>query len=340
MKKNLRNILVLSLGLITTIASAQWSANSTTWVDNADDNRSAITRSTVSMDLSGVHVSSDYTWYSGDADFYPSQGEAAVYEAYVSTDVMGYGTLTLGRQDLSFGSGALISSNNWGNTRHTTDGANFAASFGGFDINAGTYEMGMGGLNTNTTYLNASGSFSGISVNALMIDNDGVKATGYDLGYSMMDGDLNLNYSMNDNNGAELTIMGISYQVFDNMSINASMREYGGDGHFGAVYEDDGTGVYVMTANNAPQSAWVDGLNAGVLPHFMNGTETLSYGMTYALGDLGLSYTMHTISAGGEDVEFNDMSITYNLNDNASLGYRTYEVNGEDLNVITIGIGL
>ena len=40
MKKNLQKVLVLALGLTTTIASAQWSANSTSRIDNGDsDNR-------------------------------------------------------------------------------------------------------------------------------------------------------------------------------------------------------------------------------------------------------------------------------------------------------------
>jgi hypothetical protein len=309
MKKNLRNVLVLSLGLITTIASAQWSANSTTWIDNTDsDNRSAETRSTVTMDMSGVHISADYNWSSDG-----TQGNGNVYEAYVSTDVMGFGTLTLGRQDLSFGSGALVSSNQWGWTRYTTDGADFAANFGGVSFNAGT----MDGINTNSNYINASGSFSGISLNALMIDNDGVSSTGYDLGYTMMDGKLTLSYSMNDANGAELTVMGGSYNVMDNVSIHAEMREYGGTGDF--------------VASN---SAW--GLESGNLGHGANGTETTSYGGTYSAGSIGLSYTMHTVSLGGTDTEITDMSLSYDLNDNCTLGYRSYD----DMNYITIAIGL
>jgi hypothetical protein len=309
MKKNLRNVLVLSLGLITTIASAQWSANSTTWIDNTDsDNRSAETRSTVTMDMSGVHISADYNWSSDG-----TQGNGNVYEAYVSTDVMGFGTLTLGRQDLSFGSGAFVSSNQWGWTRYTTDGADFAANFGGVSFNAGT----MDGINTNSNYINASGSFSGISLNALMIDNDGVSSTGYDLGYSMMDGKLTLSYSMNDANGAELTVMGGSYNVMDNVSIHASMREYSGTGDF-------------VAAN----SAW--GLESGNLGHQANGTETTSYGGTYSAGSIGLSYTMHTVSLNGTDTEITDMGLSYDLNDNCTLGYRSYN----DMNYITIGIGL
>jgi hypothetical protein len=334
MKKNLQKVLILALGLTTTIASAQWSANSTTWVDNTDsDARAAVTRITAGFDMSGVHVSSDYF-----ATMDPNgtaQYNANVYEAYVSTDVMGFGTLTLGRQDLSFGSGALIGSNNWGSSRYTTDGANFAASFSGFDINAGT----LGGINQSSNYINAAGSFSGVSVNVLMIDNNDVKSHGYDFGYSMMDGDLSLSYSMNDDGlGSEMTHMGASYSVFDNMSINASMREYTGD-------DTDHT----FTAAN---SAWNDGLDAGVLPHFDNGVEVLSYGLTYNLGDISLGYDMHTMSEDGYyDLELTDMSISYRLNDNCTLGYRAFQVgslmedsgtvvDAVDWNYITVQIGL
>ena len=95
------------------------------------------------------------------------------------------------------------------------------------------------------------------------MDNDGVSSTGYDLGYSMMDGKLTLSYSMNDADGAELTVMGGSYNVMDNVTIHASMREYGGTGDF-------------VAAN----SAW--GLESGNLGHQANGTETTSYGGTYS----------------------------------------------------------
>jgi len=338
MKKNLQKVLILALGLTTTIASAQWSANSTTCVDNTNsDARTAVTRITAGFDMSGVHVSSDY--YATMDATETIQYNANVYEAYVSTDVMGYGTLTLGRQDLSFGSGALIGSNNWGIQRYTTDGANFAASFSGFDINAGT----LGGINENSNYINAAGSFSGVSVNVLMIDNMDVKSSGFDFGYSMMDGALNLSYSMNDDGqGSEMTHMGASYSVFENMSINASMKSYEGDDTY-----------HTFTAAN---SAWNEGLNSGEIMHQDNGTDILSYGLTYDLGDISLSYTMHTLSEDDEtvdgidwtytDVEVADMSITYNLNDNTTLGYRSFGIydeltdSYEDMNIITVEIGM
>ena len=335
MKKNLQKVLILALGLTTTIASAQWSANSTTWVDNTNsDARTAVTRITAGFDMSGVHVSSDY--YATMDATETIQYNANVYEAYVSTDVMGYGTLTLGRQDLSFGSGALIGSNNWGPKRYITDGANFAASFSGFDINAGT----LGGINQSSNYINAAGSFSGVSVNVLMIDNYDVKSHGYDFGYSMMDGALNLSYSMNDDGqGSEMTHMGASYQVFDNMSAHASMRAYSGE------YNADNSPKTFTAAN----SAWNDGLSAGVLPHFNNGAEILSYGINYDLGDISLSYTMHTVSDDENvnldgtdiaDLDLTDMSVSYKLNDNTSLGYRSYTLEGDNVNFITVQIGM
>jgi hypothetical protein len=324
MKKNLRNVLVLGLGLITTIASAQWSASSTSWVDNNDsDARTVDTRSTVTLDMSGVHISQDFSW--DDA----GNTGTTTYEAYYSTDVMGYGTLTMGRQDLSFGSGSLIGSNNWGNTRHVTNGMNFGMNMAGFDIDAGT----LGGITTGHTYVNLNGAFSGVSVNLLMVDNNDVKSSGYDFGYALMDGALGLSYSMNDDgSGSEMTEMGASYSIFDNASINMSMRSYEGD-----------SGI----AFTAPMSAW-DLENSGDLGHGSNGQEVLSYGLTYDMGAITLSYNMHTTSSEGvDDVEATDMRVSYQLNDNCTIGYRMLstgvnDINGDEIehNTVTISIGL
>ena len=63
---------------------------------------------------------------------------------------MGFGTLTVGRQDLSFGSAGLISSNDWGLNRLTTDGIFKTANFGGFDINVRLF-----GRDRDNNYINA-----------------------------------------------------------------------------------------------------------------------------------------------------------------------------------------
>ena len=63
MKKNLQKVLILALGLTTTIASAQWSASSLARFDNTySDNRPGQTRSTLTVDMSAVHISADYNW--------------------------------------------------------------------------------------------------------------------------------------------------------------------------------------------------------------------------------------------------------------------------------------
>ena len=36
-----------------------------------------------------------------------------IYEAYASTDLFGMASMTVGRQALDYGSGALMSSNQW-----------------------------------------------------------------------------------------------------------------------------------------------------------------------------------------------------------------------------------
>ena len=134
MKKNLQKILVLALGLTTTIASAQFSASSTSRINNTDsDARTGENRIALSADYGAVHVSSDV-----NASTDGSATSFGIYEAYASTDLMGFGTLTVGRQDLSFGSGALISSNDWGLNKHTQNGVSLDANLGGFDVSLGT----------------------------------------------------------------------------------------------------------------------------------------------------------------------------------------------------------
>ena len=311
MKKNLRNVLVLSLGLITTIASAQWSASSNTWIDNTDsENRYGLTRSTVTLDMPGIHISGDHFMDYNPVDDYATSSQS-IYEAYVSTDVMGFGTLTLGRQDLSFGSGVLVSSSNWGWNRYTTDGVDFSMELSGIDVSAGT----MGGINTDVTYVNASGEFAGISIDATMIDADydglEVKSNAYELGYSMMNGDLNLSYTMaDDGNNTDMTRMGVSYNVFENLTAFGSMTTYDGESLPGTPFVAPYSSMSMFTIDGA----LVGGLADGVMPHLANGEEMMSYGISYDLGDIAFSYTMHNISETDNDAnetDLTDLSVSY-----------------------------
>jgi len=314
MKKNLRNLLVLSLGLITTIASAQWSADSRTRIDNSnEDNRTAVQRITVGADWGGIHASADlnYDMAGGDATH-------EVYEAYVSTDLMGFATLTAGRQDLSYGSGALMSSNDWGMARYTNDGFDVAMELGGFNLNLGT----LNGINQDNNYMNVSGSFAGADVNILMMNDGDNSAHGYDLSYAM--GDFSLSVSMNEDYSENTyNSYGVSYNVFDNLT--ASVSQTSNEGGF-------------TMSNTALSGGWDNG-NIGYLTA---GDEDRAIGISYDLGDISLGYTMHNITndANG-DSEANSMTLGYQLNDNAHIGLARFTAQDEkELTWLTISIGM
>ena len=113
MKKNLRNILALSLGLMTTVAFAQdWGVDSRTRIDMSGEHDGMSTEQRVTVGTTwggsdwGIHVSSDVNYVlEGENGAAASMG---IYEAYASTDLMGYASLTAGRQALNYGSGALL----------------------------------------------------------------------------------------------------------------------------------------------------------------------------------------------------------------------------------------
>ena len=316
MKKNLRNLLVLSLGLITTIASAQWSASSTTRANNPDEGtRSAEQRINVSADWGAVHVSTDYT-----LDMQSGDISSSVYEAYISTDLMGFATLTAGKQDLSFGSGALISSNDWGMDRYTNVGGDLALELGGFNINVGTLD----GVSQSNNYMNLGGSFAGADVNILMMNqSDGSSAHGYDLSYTM--GDFSLAVSMNeDMNEATYNSYTVSYNVMDNLT--ASVSQTSNEGGF-------------SMDNTALSGGWDNG-NIGYLN---DGDEDRALSLSYNLGDISLGYTMHNIDneAAGTESEATSMTLGYQLNDNAHVGLARFaDVDETEYTWITLSIGL
>ena len=316
MKKNLQKVLVLALGLTTTIASAQWSADSRTRINNTDtDNRTAEQRVTVSADWGGIHASADLNY---DVD--GGIATHSIYEAYASTDLMGFATLTAGRQDLNFGSGALLSSNDWGMDRYTNDGVSLSMNLGGFDLSIGTLD----GINQDNNYMNASGNFAGASVNILMMNNGDNSAHGYDISYSM--GDFSLSVSMNeDYNENTYNSYGVSYNVFENLT--ASVTQTSNEGGF--------------TMDNTALSGGWDNGNIGYLN---SGDEDRAIGISYDLGDLTIGYTMHNITnedANIGDTEANEMHLGYRLNDNAHLGIARFtDTDDSELTWLTISIGM
>jgi len=316
MKKNLQKILVLALGLTTTIASAQFSATSLSRVNNTDsDNRTSDNRIALSADYGAVHVSADVSAGISATDGSSVDANYDIYEAYASTDVMGFGTLTVGRQDLSFGSGALLSGNDWGMDRLTEDGISFAMNLGGFDVNLGSLR----GVANSENYMNASGNFGGADVNILMMsDSAGNKAHGYDLSYDM--NNFSLSASMNsDYEGDELTTYGLSYSVTDQLTATFSRSSSG----------DTSAGDFNMDNTSYDGDHWANG-NMG---HISAGEEATTMGVSYDLGDITVSYSMSTVSDDDdatEDREVTIMSLSYQLNDNCNIGLARFSDTAEE----------
>jgi hypothetical protein len=301
----------------------------------------------------GIHVSSDVNYTLDDG----TEGTltAKVYEAYASTDLMGYANLTIGRQALDYGSGAILSSNQWG-TRTTHDGMKFDLGLDVADIdvwysntNAGTPDVdgesaenstGSVGVNiakaegdwsANLLYVKGTTTLGGAEMEGT--DNGSGTAMGMDLGYTLMGGSLDLGVSYNTNSGntgtedeEDMMSLSATYNVSDALSVTASQTTYGENG-----FDVDGT-------NQA--AGWAGG-NMGYLGA---DDQNRSIGMNYTMGDFNLGVTMNMISNTGDDDEGSTanadyernvtvLDLGYTMSDNASLSlkYATDDVASDDL---------
>jgi hypothetical protein len=318
MKKNLRNILALSLGLMTTVAFAQdWGVDSRTRIDMSGDNDMRSTDQRVTLGTTwggsdwGIHVSSDVNYtLAGTNGAAASMG---IYEAYASTDLMGYANLTMGRQALNYGSGAVMSSNEWGASRTTWDGMTFGLNLDMADVTVGYHAQQADVADSESNgnmWFNIGGEFSGWNVNVLYMTEEtdgenGDAATGIDLSGEVMGAGISA--SMNtDYDGDEMRVIGLSYAVNDDMGVNVSQTVYGDD----AGFDMAGTnmdGSYAATGN-------LGYLNAN--------DENLSYGLTYKMSGISLGFTMHNITNSNDetiDRSITEISLGYSLNDNAGL---------------------
>jgi hypothetical protein len=155
MKKKLRNILVLAMGLMTTVSFAQdWNVDSRTRIDMSGgiddaktDKMSTSQRATVGATWGGsdwsIHGSTNVNYTLGKSlnkagtAMEMNKATIGVYEAYASTDLMGYASVTVGRQALDYGSRAIMSSNQWGANRATWDGFTFGLDLDMADVTFG-----------------------------------------------------------------------------------------------------------------------------------------------------------------------------------------------------------
>ena len=333
MKKNLRNILALSLGLMTTVAFAQeWGVDSRTRMDMSEANgegyKSTDQRVTLGATWGGsdwgIHVSSDVNYTLGNDD----AASMSIYEAYASTDLMGYASLTAGRMAINNGSGALMSSNDWGTDRTTWEGMSFGLNLDMADVTIGYHAQndGTGGDDAGNMWINAGGEFSGWNVNVLYMTVEGNDdaATGIDISGEVAGAGISA--SMNtDFDGDEMRVIGLTYAVNDDMGVHASQTVYGEDGGFN------------MNGTNMDGS-WMTTGNMGYLN---GGDEMLSYGLTYTMSGINLGATMHNVTSLDEsERDVTEISLGYSLNDNAGLSVSMVDDADTKYMWLTLNLGL
>ncbi len=315
MKKNLRNILVLAMGLMTTVSFAQdWNVDSRTRIDMSGDNDKMDGQQRATLGATwggsdwGIHISSDVNYTLG--------GDAAsmgIYEAYASTDLMGFASLTAGRQAINNGSGALMSGNDWGASRTTWDGMSFGLNLDMADITVGYHSQNSGGVDeedAGNMWVNAAGEFSGWNVNVLYMTDEAHddNATGIDISGEVMGAGISA--SMNtDFGGNEMRVIGLSYAVNDDMGVNVSQTTYSDEGAFN------------MAGTNMDGS-WME---TGGMGYLNAGDEDLAFGLTYNMAGISMGATMHKVTNTlDDDYEraVTEISLGYALGDNAALGVR------------------
>ena len=329
MTKVLRNVLSIALGLLTTVSFAQdINIESRTRIDMSGDNNKQLTNQRVTTGVTfggsnwGIHVSNDFNYTLGvSAD--PS---STIYEAYGSTDLMGFANFTIGRQALNYGSGALMSTNDWSNDRTTWDGMKFdfnldavSASLGYANLNAGIAAdtaIGTSASEDQTrTWVNVAGNFSGFDVNVLYMDrqlgdsDDAEAAIGIDLSGEIAGASIMASLNT-DHEGERMNMFGLTYSINDDMSIMVSQTSYDED--------NDGDG-FGMAGTNMDGS-WASTGNIGYLA---NGMDDLTIGLNYDMGNVSLGAALHTITDNSnEDYErqATEINLGYSFSDNARLG--------------------
>jgi hypothetical protein len=322
---------------MTTVSFAQdWNADSRTridmsgGVDNAKtDKMSTSQRATLGYTYGGsdwgIHASTNVNYTLGtDATGAQNAANISVYEAYASTDLMGYANVTVGRQALDYGSGAIVSSNQWGAERKTWDGFTFGLNLDMADVTFG-YASTADSISDldgkSQMWLNAAKGEGDWNANLLYLSTtvgaaDAMTAMGLDLSYAMMGGDLNLNVSYNTATGynvdktkdMDMTMLGATYNVNESMSISGSQTTYGENG---------------FDVGSASMGGYA---SSGSLGYLGANDVNMAIGGAYAMGDFTLGATMNMITNEGvegsvapEDRDVMDISVGYTMSANANL---------------------
>jgi hypothetical protein len=338
MKKNLHFVLALTLGLATTVSAQDWSVDSRTRVNSTEDATSTDQRVRTAVDFGGdavsAHVELNSTATLGrvaNDDF-----SLTVREAYATTNVMDFASVTAGRMALNFGSGRILGDNDWVNGNgNTWDGFLIGLNNDFADVHVGYSATDMVDMYDATMmYFNVGKDMGAMAFNLLYVsttNDDGPAAgaeetsMGLDASYAMDNGaNLSLGYYTNDNGTVEmdLTTLGVSYAVNSDLTVMAGYDMYGENGFYlssGSFGDGYGSGMN-YSGFNADRGECTD----------------LSFGGSYAMGDFMIGATMHTISAEEEgafdDISVMDLSVGYTLSDNSSvtLNYASTDESGDD----------
>ena len=317
MKKNLHFVLALTLGLATTVSAQDWSVDSRTRVNSTEDATSTDQRVRTAVDFGGdavsAHVELNSTATLGrvaNEDF-----SLTVREAYATTNVMDFASVTAGRMALNFGSGRILGDNNWVNGNgNTWDGFLVGINNDFADLHVGYAATDMtDAYDATTMYANIGKDMGAMAFNLLYVDTkedvSGSENTsmGLDATYAMDNGvNLSLGYYTNDNNGTEmdLTSLGASYAVNDDLTVMAGYDMYGENGFYlssGSFGDFYGSGMEYSKFT-------------------YEGTD-MSFGGSYAMGDFMIGATMHNITSEDETIDYSvtDISLGYSLSDNSGV---------------------
>lgn len=330
MKKNLHFVLALTLGLATTVSAQDWSVDSRTRVNSTDDATSTEQRVRAAVEFGGETVSA-YAEINSSATLGAVANESftnSLRQAYATTNLMDFASVTAGRMALNFGSGRILGDNDWvqGNG-NTWDGFVFAINNDFADVHVGYAATDMtDAFDATTMYANIGKDMGAMGFNLLYVnsteDVTGSENTsmGLDATYAMDNGaELSLGYYTNDNNGTEmdLTTLGVSYGVNDDLTVHAGYDMYGENGFYmasGSFGDFYGSGMEYSTMT-------------------YEGTD-VTFGGSYTMGDFKIGATMHTITSEDETVDYSvmDLSLGYSLSDNSglSVNYATSDRDSEN----------
>lgn len=347
MKKNLHFVLALTLGLATTVSAQDWSVDSRTRVNSTEDATSTDQRVRAAVDFGGDAVSAHVefnAWTTlGNGALATDFGAFNVRQAHATTNLMDFASLTAGRMALTFGSGRILGDNDWdngigaGTSSNTFDGLLFGINNDFADVHVGYSATDLtDAYDASMMFANVSKDMGNMGFNLLYVstqeDLSGSDKTsmGLDATYEMDNGAvLSLGYYTHDDNGTEmdLTSLGVSYAVNDDLSVHAGYDMYGENGFY---LESGSFG-----------DMWGSGMEYSTFTY--EGTD-MSFGGSYSMGDFMIGATMHTITSEDETVDYSvtDFSLGYTLSDNSSvsMNYASTDRSGEDDNKTWISLNI